>query len=279
MNKTLNLLIFTIILCVNLYAKDEIVWFQNQRPPWMINSGEFKNTGYGDKIRQHFESVLSEYDHKLIPINPSRFFKEMNNYNKLCYGPLMKIKSLKNNFHWSNPIYAIPKQEIIVLESTFEELGSPKEISIEELLKNENYIFGKLANLNHYPIKKFEHQKNILTISTMASTRNLLNMMQKKRIDWIYDFPLYIKWHTMQSGNIINENYKTIEVKETKQNNKIIAHMICKKNDFGKKIIEKINKNLSKDNILKIRSLVRQWQPNNEDINTFNNINKEIFDF
>lgn len=279
MNKFLNLIILIIILLTNLYAKNEIVWFQNQRPPWMINSGEFKNTGYGDKIRQHFESVLSEYDHKLIPINPSRFFKEMNNYNNLCYGPLMKMKSIKDNFYWSNPIYAIPKQEIIVLESTFKELGSPKEVSIEELLKNENYIFGKLAHLNHYPIKKFEHQKNILTISTMASTRNLLNMMQKKRIDWIYDFPLYIKWHTMQLGNIMNENYKTIEVKETKQNNKIIAHMICKKNDFGKKIIEKINKNLSKDNILKIRSLVRQWQPNSEDITTFDNINKEVFDF
>jgi len=283
MSKIPHTFILIVFFFSSLYSnevdKQEIVWFQNQRPPWMMNSGEFRNQGYGDKIRQHFESILNSYNHKIIPINPSRFIKEMNKHNNLCYGPVMKVDFLKDFFYWSVPIYSIPKQKIILLESTFKKLGSPKEISIEELLMNQNYSFGKLANLNHYPIKKFKDQKNIQEISTMASTTNLLNMLQKRRIDWIYDLPIYIKWHLLQDQNIKNEEFKTIDVIETNKNDKIIAHMACIKNDFGKDIISKINKSITKDNLLEIHSYVRKWHSDKKSLDTFDRINKELFNF
>lgn len=284
MNKRIIQFFIVLLFTVNIFAqetenKQNIIWLQNQRPPWMINSGKSRNKGYGDKIRQHFEKVLNNYKHKIVPVNPSRFVKEMNKYDNLCYGPVTKVDFIVDKFYWSKALYAVPKQKIIVLESTFKQLGSPKKISMEKLLSNQNYIFGKLANLNHYPMKKFKKQKNIQEISTSDSTTNLLSMLQKKRIDWIYDFPLYITWHVLQPENIINEKYKTIEVLETKRRNKIVGYMACSKNEFGKKIISQINKNITKETIYKIRNIVRQWQPDQLNTDTFDKINKELYDF
>ena len=62
--KNLKKFSFTIFIILFFYLElnantNEIIWLQNQRPPWMINSGEYKDQGYGDKIREIFKSKLS----------------------------------------------------------------------------------------------------------------------------------------------------------------------------------------------------------------------------
>lgn len=284
MNNIVKLQIIILIFTINLFSNEltsqkEIIWLQNQRPPWMINHGKYVNQGYGDKIRKHFENILSEYSHKTIPINSSRFFKEINKYGNICYGPITKLKIIKDYFYWSKAIYAVPNPSIIVLESTFKKLGSPKKISIERLLSNENLIFGKIKKIDYYPIEKFKNQKNIISISTAESTTNLLNMMQKKRIDWIYDFPLLITWHNLKENNFNYEKYKTIKIKETNKNDKIIGYMACSKNSFGKEVISKIDQSISKDSILRLRSYVREWLPNKTNTEAFDKVNQELHKF
>lgn len=284
MSDIFKLKIIILLFSINLFSNDmilkkEIIWLQNQRPPWMINHGKYVNQGYGDKIREYFVDILSQYSHKTIPINSSRFFKEVNKYNNICYGPVTKLKVIEDYFYWSKAIYAISNPSIIVLESTFKKLGSPEKISIEKLLSNKKLVFGKIEKINYYPIDKFRNQKNIVSISTSESTTNLLNMLQKKRVDWIYDFPLLITWHTLLENNFNYEKYKTIEIKETNKNDKIIGYMACSKNSFGKEVILQINQSINKDSILKIRSYVKRWQPDSLSLEAFDKVNQELHKF
>ncbi len=280
----LSIFLFHTLLLTHLYAtktKEEIVWFQHQRPPWMINEGEYKNQGYGDKIRQIFEKELSQYNHQTIAITPTRFYKEVKKYNNLCYGPVIKLKTIKGLFYWSKPLYIMPTQRIIVLEETFKKLGSPKELSMKQLLANKSYTFGNIADIKHYPfdLKTYRKQKNVVTLRNSGATNSLIAMLQKKRIDWMYDFPLFISWHNKSSKQKKFYNYRTIKVKEAKNATKIIAFMSCIKNEFGKQTIEQINQSLTQKTILDIRTLVRSWQLDEINTNEFNKLNKKLFGF
>ncbi len=279
--KITNIIISAILfLNIKLSADtNEIIWLQNQRPPWMINSGEYKDQGYGDKIRKLFVSKLTNYTHKTIPINFSRFLIELKKRDNVCYGPVAKMEPIASNFHWSEAVYYLPKPYIIVLNSTYEKMATPKELSMEELIQNQNYQFGKIVNLAHYPIdvEKYSSQKNITSVSTTAPITSLLTMLEKQRVDWIYDLPLFIKWHTSLKNT--SDNFKTIKVTETKKLPLMAAYMACKKNEWGEKVIREINKNINKKNILKIRSFVRKWQLDGTNLKEYDELNYKMYGY
>ncbi len=279
----LSILSIHTLFTTHLFAtaiKNEIIWFQHQRPPWMINSGEYKNQGYGDKIRQSIIKKLPNYTHRTLAITPSRFYKEINKYTNVCYGPVMKLQNTEKFFHWSQPVYTIPEQTIIVLKETYEKLGSPKTISMKKLIKNQDLIFGNIANMKHYPfdLTPYRQQENVLTLENSGATESLIAMLQKKRIDWMYDFPFFIVWHNKLAQKRL-ENYRTIKTTEEALVPKILAHMVCTKNAWGKNVIKQINTILTKEHILKVRDYVRPWQLDEINKKEFDRLNKELFGF
>jgi len=267
----------------SLYSaeKKEILWLQHQRSPWMMSSGPFKNQGYGDKIRQIIETGLSQYSHKTLPINPPRLLKELKLNDNICYGPVGKFPVFKDKFHWSKALYVLTGFRIITLNKTNKRLNYPKEISMEKLLRDKKFIFGQITNMWHYPIKieNFEHQNNILSISSSAPLSSLLHMMKKGRIDWVFDHPVYVKWANTVSNTNKNENFVTIKVKESKTAPLLVGYFGCSKNDLGKQAIKDINQHIAPKNILQFRSLVQKWQLNDETLRSFKKLNKDFFGY
>ena len=170
---------------------------------------------------------------------------------------------------------------IIVLNETNKKLNYPKEISMEKLLMDDKLIFGQITNMWHYPIRieKFEHQNNVLSISSSAPLSSLLHMMQKGRIDWVFDHPVYVKWANTVTNVNSNENFITIKVKESKNAPLLVGYFGCSKNDFGKKAIQDINKHITPKNVLQFRSLVQKWQLNDETLKSFKKLNKDFFGY
>jgi len=285
--KTLQAIFFlaliTMSINTSLHAseKKEILWLQHLRAPWMISSGQFKNQGYGDKIRQVIEKSLPKYSHKTLPINPPRLLKELELNDNICYGPVGKFPVFKDKFHWSKALYVLTGFRIITLDVTNRKLNYPSQISMEKLLNNKNLVFGQITNMWHYPIKieEFEHQNNIRSISSSAPLSSLLRMMQKGRIDWVFDHPVFVKWANMTNNTSKNENFVTIKVEESLKSPQVVAYFGCIKNEFGKQAIKDINIHLTKDNILQFRSLVQKWQLNDETLKSFMNLNKEYFGY
>ena len=264
------------------HKSNEIDWLQNNRPPWLISSGIYKNEGYGDKIREYITTnFLSEYKNRLIPINPSRALKIVKeNNSNLCYGPIFKLKDTQDNFYYSKPIYVLPQGRIIVTNDTYNKLGKVGKISMLDLIQNEDYTFGTIKGIHFYPfdVTQFKNQKNVITLSSSSPIVNLLQMMKKNRIDWIYDYAVFIKWETFLNKNF-EKTFKTIQVKETKNLPKSIAYIGCSKNEFGKKIIDKINISLNQNAILEMRSYVRRWQLDESVTSSFDDLNKELFGY
>jgi len=275
----LSLLILITNASLSASDKKEILWPQHLRSPWMISSGPLKNQGYGDKIRQIIESNLSQYTHKTLPINPPRLLKELKLNENICYGPVGKFPVFKDKFHWSKPLYVLTGFRIITLKQTSEKLNHPIEVSMKELLKNKDLIFGEISNMWHYPIKMkdFKHQNNILSISSSAPLSSLLQMMKKGRIDWVFDHPIFVKWASTNKN--INQSFVTIKVKESRNSPRLVGYFGCSKNDFGKQAIQNINTHLTQENILQFRSFIKKWQLNEETLNAFEKLNNDFFGY
>jgi len=283
LNTILFILFLHFIIIGNTYANEqkEIVWLQHQRPPWMIAAGIHKNQGYGDKIRKVIESNLDNYKHKLLPINPSRLLKELEDNKTICYGPVGKFPALKDKFYWSKALYVLTGYRIITLDHINQKFNNINTVSMKKLLEDKSLIFGRIADMWHYPIdmKEYEHQDNILSISSSAPLSNLMSMMQKKRVDWVFDHPVFVKWANTIVNSNPNEKFITMKVKESSKSPKIIAYIGCTKNAFGKSIIDEINAKHTKENLLLFRSYVRKWQLNDETLNSFESLNRNFFGF
>jgi len=246
----------------------------------MISTGTYQNKGYGDKIRIDIEKKLPQYTHTQLEINPSRLLKQIDKHPNICYGPVGKFPMLLNKFYWSKPLYLMTGYRIIMLPKNHKKLNLLDEVSMNTLLQNKEYTFGQIAGMFHYPVdfEKYKNQQNIHTISSSAPLTHLLRMMRRDRIDWVYDHPVFVKWE-----NIIENNFEevlaTLKVSENKNKPKLTAYIACSKNEFGKKIIQTINTQVKKEDILEYRSYIRKWQLNEETLNSFEKINQDFFGY
>jgi len=276
------MLLLMLWFSISAFAKEEIIWLQNNRPPWLISSGEYKNKGYGDVIRTFLtKNYLQDYKHLLLPINPSRAMQKIKDENtNLCYGPAFKIKTLESLFYFSKPIYVLPQGRIIVTNETFNRLNRPDELSMEKLIQNPEFRLGTIKNSFYYPIDmtKYNEQNNVTTLSTSSPIVHLLAMMKKGRIDWVFDYNVFVKWEAFLNPNYENI-FKTIKVTETQKLPLSVTYIACSKNSLGKGIIEKMNKGLTRSNILEMRKEVRKWQLDANTLQAFDKLNLEYFGF
>jgi len=197
-------ILFTFQIFAFADVNSEVIWFQHQRPPWMISTGIHKNEGYGDKIRIDIEKKLPQYTHKQLEINPSRLLKQINKHTNICYGPVGKFPILLDKFYWSKPLYLMTGYRIIMMKKTHQKLNQVDEISMNTLIQNKDYTFGKIKGMFHYPVdfEKYKNQLNIHAISSSAPLTHLLRMMRKDRIDWVYDHPVFVKWENVIENNL-----------------------------------------------------------------------------
>ena len=263
-------------------SPEKIIWLQHNRPPWLISKGPFKDQGYGDKVRELIKKkYLQDYQHISLPVNPSRESQIIMHTNQnICFGPNLKHKQYLSHFYWSKAVYTMPKARIILTKEKLEQLNNIDEISMEELIQNQNYKFGHIKSAKYYPfdMSRYSNNDNIFTISSSAPLTSLLKMMRRDRIDWIFDHPVFVTWEAKVNKRK-EDRFRTIKVKEFSNTPNPVAYIACRKNEFGKKIIERINKQITPNDILEIRKELRSWQLDEKTKQSFDKLNLELFGF
>lgn len=276
----MKILITLVLFLSSFLFANSVTWLQHQRPPWMISYGDYENQGYGDEIRNIFENRLIEYKHQHTTINFLRVEAKAKRGGEYCYGPVGKFPAWRDLFYWTkSPLYVLTPRKIIMLESTHVKLGSPKELSIQKLIEDKNYVFGHVNHSVMVPpiLKPYLKNNNIFSLSSITPSIQLLNMIDKGRVHWMVDFPFLIKW----SEKLGDKKNKIISVpiKEYKDHKGFQNFIGCTKTPFGKKIIEEIDKTIDKRTIQEARELVLQWQPDDGTKEEFQKLNKQYFKY
>ncbi|NRA40028.1 MAG: hypothetical protein HRU15_17930 [Planctomycetes bacterium] len=263
------------------YKNKHITWIGFPRPPYFITDGPQAGNGYADNMQKIWEAELSDYSHSYLVMNSKRFLELIKRPGNYAIAAIGKFPANENLLNFSKPTYALPQPRIVMRIDTWHTLGKPELLSMHQLLKNNSLTFGTIVGYQMFPIdiSQYQNQQNIYSTSSSSPMETLMKMMRKKRVDWIIEHPVFLKWEDQQSNHADKHTqFVTIPIKEAKKDN-IYARFAASRGIWGEELCRRINASLQKKRILRIRSFVHKWFFDQSSREEYTHINQEYFGF
>ncbi len=231
----------------NLLARDTITWANDNMPPAFIVDGPEKGNGIVDGVVEIYKAHLPEYDHDHIVGNMARILQMMKNGEKVCYAGFFKTPEREKYIYFSIPNLINYSNIIVVKKSRLKSLfGNKESVSLEALLKNPDLRLGVTRDRSYGGavdelLKKYKDKnKNIVYRAGQDSLKGLLRMLSAERIDYTIGFPWEVPYVAQQINK--RDDISALAIEEGKKDYWIKNYMGCPKNEWGRQMIEKINR-------------------------------------
>jgi len=247
--KLVNYLILY-ILCLFFYssstfAKDKIVWAVADRPTSYILKGVDKGRGVVDEVYYLLQKNMNEYEHKTNKMNFARVLQQMQYGENQCACGFKKPEREKVGYYSVPAVIALPFSVIVKKGRLNDVYGKTESISLKKLLENKKYKGGvskKRSYGNITPlIDTYEKKGNLYAHS---STQNLMKMLVADRLDYAIEIHSFANYIAKQLDN--EDIFETYAIDENK-NKVLIAYIFCTKNEWGRKVIERVDHILKKE--------------------------------
>lgn len=112
-------------------------------------------------------------------------------------------------------------------------------------------------------IEKHKEKGNIFIFKGKSFSASLVKMMLAERIDYIVEYPWVAGYYQSELGGK-KDDLISMQIEELKDNQYIWAGAACPKNEWGKKIINRINEILRKEiPTERWRGFVERWLDKN----------------
>jgi len=234
-----------IVYTSSVYAKETVVWAVADRPTSYILEGVDKGRGVVDEVYYLLHKNLKEYEHKTNKMNFARVLQQMENGENQCACGFKKPEREKVGYYSVPAVIALPFS-VIVKKGKLEKIyGKTESIALKNLLDNEKFKGGvskKRSYGNITPlIDTYEKKGNLYA---HPSTQNLMKMLMADRLDYAIEIHSFANYIAKQLDN--EDIFETYAIDENK-NKVLIAYIFCTKNEWGRKIIEKVDRILEKE--------------------------------
>lgn len=238
---TVGSLILWLYLSGTSFAKDSLTWAKLNFPPFHIIEGEYAGQGIGDEIITLLQENLPEYDHAIEIIPISRLHKLLQEGAQVSNVVLLKTTEREKFMYYSAPSFIMPSHGITLKRKTLERLGNVDKISLEQLLKNQEYRLG-IADRSYGTkldaiLQAHQGQEHIYKRGGEDIYNSLFKMMLSDRIDYLIGYPLEAGFAMKKfggSGEVIN-----IPLEESDPF--IMFYAVCPKTAWGEKLLQQIN--------------------------------------
>ncbi len=238
-------LILSLFLVINgfsqtIKAADTITWMVFEWPPWQYYDKEAKvHKGYAIEWQRMLEEKLVKYQHKTTTYPDSRMIKKLKDGDKVCAFATHKSPERDEFVHYSFPVAATLNLVVFMRESTFEKIGRPSELSMEEILKEP---VGTALNPAADPVtSKYIGRKNLIHIKSANPNESMFRMLAVKRLTYVLDY--LVEGRELYKTLNMEEPIKSVILTETKD--LWIGYAVCPKNSWGESVINDINTHLS----------------------------------
>ena len=244
----------------NTLADDStITWGTLELPPSWIQNGPYADQGALDLVRKYLSVRMTEYRHQTLRLNGARFFYEIKMGRNLCLAGVFKTEERQSYGYFSLPV-AIALPFVAVVRKDHPRLAATKEISLAELMADATLV-GEFMQARYYSkevnslIDKNKGQAHI-QVTPLASNLSLKRLMAG-RIDYVLEVPdtvTYLKrLHDV-------DNVLTIRDVVEARHSANYSHVICVKNAWGRRVIERIDRILMQErHSLEYRDMVGSW--------------------
>ena len=168
--------------------------------------------------------------------------------------------------YYSIPIDFDPPLGVTIKRSKAELFKNTKIISLEKLLENKQLRIGIQSGRSYGKIldpllEKHKGQKHIYIREGKGLYESLLKMLMADRIDYILGYPV----ETIYVGKMLGVDDQVMNIPlQEHLNTYSYGYIACSKTEWGREIIEKINRILRKERPTEhYRSIMERWLDSN----------------
>lgn len=228
-------------LAVAAEEPEAITWLVLDLPPLFITKGPDAGNGIADRVQKMISDGLKERRSETRVANASRIARELSEDKKVCFAGEFYGNPA---FLTSIPTIALPSHNLIVLKENAHLFGNGEKVSLKSLLDNRELIFGTATNRLYGPeldgvLRQYAGSKNIYARSGKDTLEGLLGMLDKKRVHYLIEYPVSIRYAAKNSG--IWDRLKVIPIQENAEALSIRGAVRCSDTQWGHQLIGEIN--------------------------------------
>jgi len=275
---------FALSVCINnsyVFA-ETITWIHADFPPSTILSGPHMKKGLCDKMEQFLSKELPEYKYEEKVANFARIIKELEGQKTYLCASLVKNPERENFIQFSEISQISLPNGIVFLKSNYENfkpfLNKDGKIDLDKLIKNSNMKLGYAKGRSYTGIvdqliKKYKEKENLYGRSGLDVFHGLLEMMLVNRVDYIIGYPQEARY--FGELTLTTEKLSFLLVKGMPDY--LPVYIGAPKNEWGKKIIAKIDKILlKKRHTPEVLAFYANWIDDNS-VKIHKRIAREVF--
>jgi uncharacterized protein (TIGR02285 family) len=228
-------------LAVAAEEPETVTWLLLDLPPLFIIEGPDAGSGIADRVQKMIGNALKGRLFETRVANASRIAKELSEDRKVCfagefYGDPAFLTSL--------PTIALPPHNLIILKENAHLFGNGEKVSLKSLLENRELIFGTAKNRLYGPeldeiLRQYAGSENIYARSGKDTLEGLLGMLDKKRVHYLIEYPVSIRYAAINAG--IWDRLKVIPIQENAEAPFIRGAVRCSDTSWGRQLIGEIN--------------------------------------
>ncbi|MDD2465424.1 MAG: TIGR02285 family protein [Desulfobulbus sp.] len=237
--------LFVLLFSTPSLAKDSITWMEVNMPPYMIQTGPFKDQGYGDVVERLIQTHLPEYEHHRLYTNVVRHFDMFRRGDKVCSIGLYRTPERESFLQFSIPSLLTMPAVLIIRADKLKAFGEGNNCSLVDLLRDEKFRLGFSKDRSYGKILdkellKYADRANLIRFSGQELGENYFKMLMLDRLDALLGLPDEAVYRAEQMG--IRNQIVTLMLNENQQNYEgWFCAIACPKNTWGKEVIDKIN--------------------------------------
>ncbi len=240
--------VFAVILILTSHAlaKESITWMEATAPPFFIHEGQYKGQGYEDLVTDILIKNLPQYTHTRTIANITRHYKEFELGHNVCNVGLYRTPEREKFMYFSLPSFFTYPTVLIIDKSKWPAFGNAKMVKLSDILKSNTLIIGRGENRSYGKfvdeiLDKHGTNKNLFAFEGQELSLNFFNMLKLDRLDGLIGLPEEAMYQAERLG--IRDQIMTIDIEENQGNPESwFSYVACSKTDWGKKVIEDINR-------------------------------------
>lgn len=288
--KALSLFLTLLLIASIAIADDQrpsgdnrITWYYANFPPVTIPDGPQAGTGFYDRITQFIIERLDGYEHEFQVANFKRIINEIRSQEPVCCATLYKTPEREKYVTFSLPVVVVLPSGVVARKADREKLkpylSEDRTISLERVLQDGNFRVG-VAKGRIYTgeideiLDRYRSSRLVEERAGKDVFQGLFAMLLAGRVDLIIGYPTEAQFvgRTLEKEDQV-VFFPVAEMSQTYT----LGHVGCPKNDWGQKIIDKVDLILKKHRATpEFIGYYEQWL-DDDTIPTYRRIAQDVF--
>lgn len=246
--------LLSLLFCITAAADTparELIWAQNNAPPFFITEGPDRGQGFGDPLQRMLEEELPDFHHitRQMPLRRlNQFWKQGANY---CFATMIHqqlkpdatyLLSIPNVFYRPHGVIATRDNSRVHGIKTRHPEHHPV-YSLSYFFQEPHIRFGLMSNRTFGPkidplLNAHKDKLEIYDRSDADGLQGLFDMLKIGRVDYLIDYPFVFRYYDRQEA--YRDRFQFIPLQENRDDG-VWGAVGCSKNRWGEERITAIN--------------------------------------